>query len=744
MTLAIQDDSQFQGLKSTDGLVEDLLAIYNRAKTRMGEEDLEHIRNVSAYSQAIKANSRKLLMEGGRPDAMLRGSIQYALHILLEFSEIGHLIMHGAYDDLENRGDFDSSKWEWDLHCDPTDWKVMHHQNHHPNTNIVGKDHDLGYQIARIQPGQDWLGHHLGQIAFLPALLASNAYYFGILPAISAARTEGRSIFSPDTYKGVARVVKKHVLQDYFREPLKAGRRLPQTLVGNYLGTALGHATILILVAIEHHAPNTEVFHDPGPDETPEQYYERQIRATTNFTSWKRLDDWMSDMLSDVDFPTPPPHRVFYGGLDTHLEHHLYTDLPGNRLREIADEVRAVCEKHGLPYNSMPFEDILPKFITQIAALSAPAGEREYPKFWRLATRPFETARRLAYGLRFQVAPDTPYLDAPKLFNASAKVIGARKEAGGQATTFRIAKPAGWGDVSWDAGAFISLRADVNGQTLVRQYSLVRDSREATDFEICVKRVADGRMSNHLNDALKSGKRVTIVGPPANNGPFILTEVPEKALFIAGGVGITPIISMIRTVARQAPGADTTLLYFNRDEKSIIFNRELRELAKKSNLRIEFICDQAGRYSRQARLGTELVQELVPDVADRQVYVCAPGGMIDAARSICTELGLPDDSFHTESFAAIPLVRPTEGADERYLVRFRKSGITTEIDGATTLLEKAREVGINVPTGCEQGLCRACVCPKLRGFTQHDENGPQLARVTVCNSLAKSDIELDI
>ena len=201
---------------------------------------------------------------------------------------------------------------------------------------------------------------------------------------------------------------------------------------------------------------------------------------------------------------------------------------------------------------------------------------------------------------------------------------------------------------------------------------------------------------------------------------------------------------MIRAIAKQASATDSTLLYFNRNERSIIFDKELQQLAKKSNLRIELICDEGGRRSHTARLSAELITKLVPDVASRQVYVCAPGGMIDAARTVCTDLGLPEDSFHTESFAPVPLVRPTEGADERYLVRFRRSGITAEIDGATTLLEKAREVGINVPTGCEQGMCRACVCPKLRGFTQHDENGPQLARVTVCNSLAKSDIELDI
>ncbi|KAA0016771.1 fatty acid desaturase [Antrihabitans cavernicola] len=729
-------------------LATDVAELYERTRARMGDEDLEHIRTVAAYSQAIKKCSRELLQQGGSADAMRRGVVLYALHSLLEFSELGHNILHGSYDHLSNCGEFHSDRWVWDFNIDPHEWKVMHHQNHHPFTNITDKDHDLGYSIVRLQPGQDWYAHHVVQLALIaPALLSSMSYYMGVYTAMSAARTEGRKVLRPSTFPATSNIIAQHASRDYVREPFAAGPRLLHTALGNALGATLGHMAVFFLVALEHHAPNVELFHDPGPGETPDQYYERQIRGTTNFERSERFDNWLQFILADVDFPNPPDFRIFYGGLDTHLEHHLFPDLPPNRQREIQDDVRDLCARHGLPYNTYPINTYIPLAFRKLGILALPMGEREVRNPLRLLRAPIDAVRRLAYGVRFQRNPYEPYLEAPKFFDAKAKVIRTRREARGQAHTFRIAKPAGWDDITWDAGAFLSVRVPVRDETLVRQYSLVRDSVDSDVFEICVKRVEDGRVSNHLNDALRSGKRIMLVGPPTSDGPFVMKDLPERPLFIAGGVGITPIISMIRKIAREAPDTDAVLLYFNRDEHSIVFDDEIRQLTEQTNLRVEHFCDVAPRsrdHLRQGRISVNLLREFVPDLADRDVYVCAPGVVVDLARDFCTELGLPADRFHTESFSPPALVRPAEGADDRYRVRFRRSDTDIEIDGCTTLLEAARSAGVTVPSGCERGLCRACVSPKLRGITQLESDGAQLARITVCNSLPRSDIELDL
>ncbi|MCB0950940.1 MAG: iron-sulfur cluster-binding domain-containing protein, partial [Mycobacterium sp.] len=230
-----------------------------------------------------------------------------------------------------------------------------------------------------------------------------------------------------------------------------------------------------------------------------------------------------------------------------------------------------------------------------------------------------------------------------------------------------------------------------------------------------------------------------------NTGGLTMTRVPRKSLFIAGGVGITPIISQLRKIAREAPTSDAVLLYFNRDDRSIIFERELRQLADRSGVRIHFFTDEPSRRRdmTQGQLSEILLKRYVRDVADRETFICAPPAMVDLAQSHLRGLGLDPERFHTESFTPPTLARPVDDG-RRYTVNFRRSECSVEIDGATTLLEAAEQAGIRVPTGCQRGLCGACVSPKLSGATQLEADRGPMERITVCNSLACSDIELDL
>lgn len=731
-------------------LSEELLALYEEIHARVGEEDLAHIRHIAAYSRAIKARSEVLLQKGGKPGAWKRGVMLHALHTLLEFSELGHNIMHGSYDHLPNAGLFHSERWRWNFVIDPREWRVMHHQNHHPFTNIVGKDHDLGYSFLRAKPGQPWYGHHAVQ----PAILATIAmlfpsYAFPAYTATSAARTEGRKVLSRDTFRETLKLMGRHARKNFIEEPLQAGPRFFETLLGNYAATVLGYDLTIAILFLEHHAPNVLVFPDPGPDESQDSYFRRQILGTSNFTPYAALDAYGQTLLEEeVDFPDRPGFEVFYGGLDTHLEHHLFPDLPCNRQREIAPRVREICERHGMPYNTVPLEEVVPDLLKNIAKLAVPTGEAEPEGLRALLRQPRQLVHRLRHGLRYRTPSPTTYLKAPRFFDVSVKVLEATPQADGQALSLRLELPKGWDEVQWDAGAFVSLRVPVGEEVLVRQYSLTTDSAEATTLDITVKRVQGGRASNWLNDNLRAGQRVTLVGPPQSDGSFIMKAVPEQALFLAGGVGITPIISMIRKFRREAPQARTTLLYFNRDERSIIFEQELRELATASGLDLHFICDKAPAARpnlQEARLSAELLLGKVPALAEREVYVCAPPGFIEAARGMLIAVGLPAEQFHTESFTPPTLVRPADPTGRSHRIRFVRSGREIEVSGTTTLLEAAREAGISVPTGCERGLCRACVCTKIAGETQHDMGAANpLARITVCNSLPRSNIELDL
>jgi ferredoxin-NADP reductase/fatty acid desaturase len=724
-------------------LADELQDLYQRTKAQVGDEDLAHIRNVTAYGQAINARRIELLRDGS-PKAVGRAVVLEMLYRLLQFSELGHNIIHGSH--LPNRGEYHSERYEWDFNVDIRQWKVMHHEGHHPHTNIAGRDHDLGYSVARAMAGQDWFGHHVVQTALIGALAVTAPQSAPFFLGNVTRHVEGRRFFSRHTLRSPAHIAARDALQRYLREPLTAGSKFLPALLANYMGGVAGYMSVLFLVAIEHHAGELEMFADPGPDETPDQYYARQFRATRNFVRSAQIDNFLKRILTEeMPFENRPDFRIFYGGLDTHVEHHMFPDLPPNRQREIAPAVRAIAARHGLPYHQTPLMESIRLFVKAVTGLSMPLGEREFGKPFRLLAQPVSLARRLAFGAAYKSLPEGPYLDKPRFYNVPVKVRSANSVANGQALRVRLQKPRGWDDVRWDAGAFVSVRVEVGDEALVRQYSLVHDSDGSDAMEICIKRVADGRVSNRLNDTLRAGKYVTLVGVPAPAGGLAMTTVPRKSLFIAGGVGITPIFSLLRKIAREAPDSDAVLLYFNRDDRSIIFERELREIADRSGVRVHYFTDKPSdrRDITQGQLSQILIKRYVRDASDRETYVCAPPAMIDLAERDLRAVGLDPAQFHTESFTPPNLTRPADDG-RRYTVRFRRSDRSVEIDGATTLLEAAGRAGIRVPTGCERGLCRACVTPKLSGTTQLEAAGAPLDRITVCNSLACADIELDL
>ncbi len=734
-------------------LTEDLMSLYEQTKAKVGEEDLAHIRNVAAYSKAIKARSETLIKYGGKPNAMMRGVALRALHTLLEFAELGHNIMHGSYDHLPDAGEFHSERWVWDFVTDPREWRVMHHQNHHPYTNVIGLDHDLGYSFLRVKPGQSWFGHHLVQFPLIWAIALSPGYFFTLYTATSAARTEGRKILNKETFAQSYNLIKRHALKNFFDDVVSVPKkRVVPTLVGNYLATIFGYDLTVAMLFLEHHAPNVQIFTDPGPHETQEAYFRRQILGTSNFTAYPALDNYFKQLLDEeVAFENPPAFNVFYGGLDTHLEHHIFPDLPCNRQREIRPLLKEICIKHGLPYNITPFEQVVPDMLVNMFKLTTPAGDMEHGSPLNILKKPLELIRRVKNGVQYKQPESMTYLNKPLFYNVPARVLAAYPQVEGQALLLRLEKPKGWDAVRWDAGAFISVRVQLGEETLVRQYSLLKDSIDAGDsMEITVKRVEGGRVSNHINDHVRKDSHLMLVGTPQSSPDFVMAEAPQQVLFLAGGVGITPIISMMRKVSREAPHTEGTLIYFNRNEASIIFEHELREIASASGFKVHFICDQLNPnyvhrgHMQQSRLSSELLATLVPAIAQQEVYVCAPPGFIHAAKGLLLDLGLPEQQFHTESFTPPSVEHPTDGKD--HLIQFARSGIEIVVGGGTTLLEAARQAGVNIPSGCERGLCRACVCTKLQGVTHLDEAkaSPDL-RITTCNSLPRSDmLVLDI
>jgi 3-ketosteroid 9alpha-monooxygenase subunit B len=269
------------------------------------------------------------------------------------------------------------------------------------------------------------------------------------------------------------------------------------------------------------------------------------------------------------------------------------------------------------------------------------------------------------------------------------------------------------------AGQFLSFKIPHRGSVLTRSYSLSSSPECDREHQVTVKRVEDGRISNWINDEVQAGDRLMVV-PPA--GLFVLNEKTRPITFFAGGSGITPCISLIKT-ALATTGRRLRLVYANRDERSIIFRDELEALRREHPERLEI------RHSlddRDGFLDVKRVEHLAVDELEGDFYLCGPGAFMDTIERALAALHVPSDQVHIERFvsppdpgAAAPLV-PPPGAEEDAV----PEAVTVVLDGQThqvpyrkdeRVLAAVRRAGLEPPFSCEEGYCSCCMAKLTDG-----------------------------
>lgn len=252
----------------------------------------------------------------------------------------------------------------------------------------------------------------------------------------------------------------------------------------------------------------------------------------------------------------------------------------------------------------------------------------------------------------------------------------------------------------WSPGAHIDL---VLGPGLVRQYSLCGDPAERGSWRIAVLRELSGRGgSARVHDSVHAGNLVTVRGP-RNHFTF---EAAERYVFIAGGIGITPLLPMI--AAAESTGADWILHYGGRSRSTMAFVDDL-EAQYGPRVRVRAM-DAGGPLDLDAVLGTPC--------RDTLVYCCGPEGLLAAVEQRC--LSWPSGALHVERFAA----RPTDpsAVDTPFEVKLAATGITLEVPVDRTLLEVVRGAGVAVPSSCEEGTCGTCETTVLAGCPDHRDS----------------------
>jgi 3-ketosteroid 9alpha-monooxygenase subunit B len=263
----------------------------------------------------------------------------------------------------------------------------------------------------------------------------------------------------------------------------------------------------------------------------------------------------------------------------------------------------------------------------------------------------------------------------------------------------------------YQPGQFLTLRvpSDQTG-SVARCYSLSSAPHEDT-LKVTVKRTVDGYGSNWICDHLREGAQLDVL-PPA--GVFTPRSLDDDFLFFAGGAGITPVISILKSILDKGTGR-IVLVYANRDEHSVIFADELTALAHSHDDRLVVI---HWLETVQGLPSVRHLQALATPYAERQAFICGPGPFMDATRQALRELGLPRQRIHIERFVSLA-GNPFEAGAAPVEDLEDPSGLSVELDGEThsftwhkqtKLLDLLLEKGLNAPYSCRAGQCSACAC----------------------------------
>lgn len=314
------------------------------------------------------------------------------------------------------------------------------------------------------------------------------------------------------------------------------------------------------------------------------------------------------------------------------------------------------------------------------------------------------------------------------------RIVEVRPETADSATI--VIKP-GWGfDFDYQPGQYIGIGLPVDGRWHWRSYSLTSPANwDRKLISIAVKAMPEGFLSSHLVNGVPSGTVVRLAAP---KGEFALPEpAPEKILFLTAGSGITPVMSMLRTLDRRGQRPDVFHVHSAPTEHDVMFGDEIAQLAS----RHEEFHSHIQLTRSQGKFALSSLDEMCPDWRERQTWACGPLTMLDEIEGVWGEQGI-EDRLHIERFA----VSRADTSGQGGTVTFAKSGKTVQVDGATTLLEAGENAGALMPFGCRMGICQTCVVPLVSGHTVDLRSGKEHSegeRVQTCIAAAAGDCTLD-
>jgi len=302
-------------------------------------------------------------------------------------------------------------------------------------------------------------------------------------------------------------------------------------------------------------------------------------------------------------------------------------------------------------------------------------------------------------------------------------------------------------------GQFLTFQWQIDGKAVPRSYSISSSPTQSAYVEITPKRVPDGYVSAFLNDRAAVGLEVEASGP---FGQFYFDEGRDKRIvLLAGGSGITPMMSMLQYIDDRCLRTAVTLIYCVRSRRDVIFEQALTRLRRRlQEFRMVLVLSQpdAGWNGPRGRVSRDLIATHVDDLRASTFFLCGPPPFMESMQGMLTSLAVRSERINRESFgytrtiggAALEAAPPLQGT-----VEFVRAGKVCDVPPGKTLLEVAEMHGVGIPSGCRQGRCGTCVTKLLEGDVQMDTEDGLAASdkaegyVLMCVGRPRGDVKVD-
>jgi 3-ketosteroid 9alpha-monooxygenase subunit B len=300
-------------------------------------------------------------------------------------------------------------------------------------------------------------------------------------------------------------------------------------------------------------------------------------------------------------------------------------------------------------------------------------------------------------------------------------------------------------------GQFLTLRLPCSERMLPRCYSLSSTPLLDEPLRITVKRVAGGRGSNWLCGCLRAGDSVSVAAPA---GLFTPRDLDGDLLLFAGGSGITPVLSIIRSVLTAGKGR-LRLLYANRDEQSVIFAAELARLSREFPTRLQVVhwLDSVQGIPSQAQIAA-LAHGWLAEYPAAECFICGPSVFMDATAAALRDLGVASHGIHIERFVSLPeegddgeaaaLQAQNDGVAATVAVTLDQTSTTVPVKAGQLLIDAFEEAGLQPPYSCRSGACAACMCKLEDGEVELlsnfalDQHDLDQGWILACQAIARS------